>query len=144
LKPYTVGHQRLEVVNDVFSGVEYVLSCRPATSRTVSSMTPCCRVARYCSDTRRVVNRSALHYSHTVAACPHVLPALNMLFARTSYMPMMVLTSGVLEIYARALGTCEPSCTGMSARLFFMLISRGPHDMWQSGALPAGRQDLES
>jgi hypothetical protein len=144
LEPYTVGHQQLEIVNDVFSGAEYVLSCRPATSHTVSSMAPCCRVARYCSGTRRVVNRSALHYSHTVAACPHVLSTLNVLFARTSYMPMMVLMSGVLEIYACALGTCEPSCTGMPARLFFMLISHGPHDTWQSGALPARRQDLES
>jgi hypothetical protein len=44
------------------------------------------------------------------ATYPHVLQAL----------------SGTLEICARALGTCVPSCTGKIARLFFMLESRGP------------------
>jgi hypothetical protein len=36
LDPYTVGHYMLEVSNDVFSGMENVLSCRPATLRTGS------------------------------------------------------------------------------------------------------------
>jgi hypothetical protein len=36
------------------------------------------------------------------------------------YRHMMVLTSGALETCTRALGTCELSCTGRPARLFFM------------------------
>jgi hypothetical protein len=34
----------LEVVNDVFNGMEYALSYRPARSHSVSSMTPYCRI----------------------------------------------------------------------------------------------------
>jgi hypothetical protein len=57
LEPYTIWYQRLEVANDVFSDVEYLLSYRPATSHTVSSMSPCCPVIWYCSCARRGVNR---------------------------------------------------------------------------------------
>jgi hypothetical protein len=67
-----------------------------------------------------------MHYSHTVAACLHVLQTLTMLPARTSYRPMMALISGALEMYECAMGTCVPSCTGMTARLFFILEARGP------------------
>jgi hypothetical protein len=41
--------------------------------------------------------------------------------------PMMVLLSGALKTYARALETCVPNCTGRTARLFFMLEARNPH-----------------
>jgi hypothetical protein len=68
----------------------------------------------------------ALHYSCTIAACPHVLHALNALPAHMSYSPMMTLTSGTLETCARALRICESSCTGRPARLFFMFKTRGP------------------
>jgi hypothetical protein len=44
------------------------------------------------------------------AACLHVLQAL----------------SGALETCTRALGSCMPSYTGRTARLFFMLEVRGP------------------
>jgi hypothetical protein len=69
---------------------------------------------------------SMLHYSRTVAVCPHVLQALIALHARTSYRPMMDLTSGTLQTYTRALGTCKPSYTAMPIRLFFMFEARGP------------------
>jgi hypothetical protein len=58
LDPYIVGSYRLEVANDVFNDIEYVLSCRPATSHSVRSMTSCCRVAQYYSGALRVVNRT--------------------------------------------------------------------------------------
>jgi hypothetical protein len=67
-----------------------------------------------------------LHYSHTVAACLHALQALTTLPVRTSCRPMMALKSGALEMCVRALGTCVPSCTGRTARLFFMLEANGP------------------
>jgi hypothetical protein len=67
---------------------------------------------------------SALHYSHIVAACPHVLQVLNVLPVRTSYMPIMALMSGALETYVCALGTYEPSCTSRPAMLFFMFEAR--------------------
>jgi hypothetical protein len=67
-----------------------------------------------------------MHYSHTVAACLHVLQALTMLPARTSYRLMMALISGALEMYECAMGTCVPSCTGRTAMLFFILEARGP------------------
>jgi hypothetical protein len=38
----------------------------------------------------------------------------------------MTLTWGALETCVRALGTCVPSCTDRSARLFFMLKTHGP------------------
>jgi uncharacterized protein YqgV (UPF0045/DUF77 family) len=67
----------------------------------------------------------ALHYSHTVATCLHALQALTVLHDRMSYRPMMTLMSGVLETCMRVLGTCVPSYTNKSARLFFMLEIRG-------------------
>jgi uncharacterized protein YqgV (UPF0045/DUF77 family) len=67
----------------------------------------------------------ALHYSHIVATCLHVLQALTVLHDRMSYRPMMTLMSGVLETCMRVLGTCVSSCTSKSARLFFMLEIRG-------------------
>jgi hypothetical protein len=39
----------------------------------------------------------ALHCSHTVVVCLHALQALTALPARTSYRPMMTLTSGIME-----------------------------------------------
>jgi hypothetical protein len=68
----------------------------------------------------------ALHYSRTVATCPHVLQTLIVLSTRTSCRPMMALTSGALETCARALGTCGSSRTGRSARLSFMFEAHGP------------------
>jgi hypothetical protein len=69
---------------------------------------------------------TVLHCSHIVAACPHILQALNVLPIHTSCKPMMTLTSGALETCVHALGTYELSCTGMSARLFFMLEAHDP------------------
>jgi hypothetical protein len=68
----------------------------------------------------------ALHCSRTVATYLHALQALTALPTRTSCRPMMALTSGALEMCARALGTCVPTCTGSPARLFFILESCGP------------------
>jgi hypothetical protein len=67
----------------------------------------------------------ALHCSRTVTTYLHALQALIALPARTSCRPMMALTSGALEMCARALGTCVSSCTGSPTRLFFMLESHG-------------------
>jgi hypothetical protein len=41
-------------------------------------------------------------------------------------MLMMTLTSGALEMCACALGTCVPSCTCRSVRIFFMFEAHGP------------------
>jgi hypothetical protein len=41
LNPYIAGHYRLEVANDVFNGIEYVLSCRSGTSHLVHCMALC-------------------------------------------------------------------------------------------------------
>jgi hypothetical protein len=46
----------------------------------------------------------APHCSRTVATYLHVLHALTMMAASTSYRPMMTLTSGALETCTRALG----------------------------------------
>jgi hypothetical protein len=62
----------------------------------------------------------------TVAACPHVLQALNVMPVCTSCRSMTALTSGALETCTHTLGTCKPSYTGMSARLFFMLEVHSP------------------
>jgi hypothetical protein len=67
-----------------------------------------------------------LYYSHTVAACLYALQTLTALSTRISYRSMMVLMSGALEACTRVLETCVPSCTGMPARLFFMLETHGP------------------
>jgi hypothetical protein len=64
----------------------------------------------------------ALHCSHSsvrlasidYAACPYILQA------------QMALTSGALETCTRALGISGPYHTGMPAKLFFMLETRGP------------------
>jgi hypothetical protein len=40
----------------------------------------------------------------------------------------MTLMLGVLETYARALGTRQPSCIGRSAWLFFMFKAHGPQE----------------
>jgi hypothetical protein len=72
--------------------------------------------------------RPALHYSCTVASCLHVLQALTTLPACTSCRRRMALTSGVLETYVRALGTCGPSCTVRPASLFFMLVTHSPQE----------------
>jgi hypothetical protein len=45
LNHYIVGHYRLEVANDVFNDIWYVLSYRPAMLHSVYSMTLCRRVA---------------------------------------------------------------------------------------------------
>jgi hypothetical protein len=38
----------------------------------------------------------------------------------------MALTVGALKTCAHALGTCMPTCIDRSAKLFFMLETRGP------------------
>jgi hypothetical protein len=42
--PYMVGHYRLEVANDIFNNIWYVMSYRPTTLHSVSSVVPCCLV----------------------------------------------------------------------------------------------------
>jgi hypothetical protein len=81
----------------------------PTMLHSVSSVAPCCRVAWHCSGARRVV--------HSAVAA---------LLVRTSCRPMMTLMSSALETCVRALETCVPSCTGRTARPFFMLETRGP------------------
>jgi hypothetical protein len=125
LDPYIVGHYQLEVANVVFNGVGMsglVVLPRHTQSavwhRAVGSRNTV-EVPGECSTVL------VLHCSHNVAACPHVLQALTTLHAHTSCRTMMALTSGALEICARALGTCEPSCTGRPTRCFFMFVARG-------------------
>jgi hypothetical protein len=67
-----------------------------------------------------------LYCSHIVAVCLHALQVLTALPSRTSYRPMITLMSGVLETCVRALGIYVPSCTGRSARLFFMFEVSSP------------------
>jgi hypothetical protein len=67
-----------------------------------------------------------LHCSRIVSTCLHALQALTTLPARMSYRSMLALTSGALKTCACALGTCVSSCTGRSAKLFFMLEAHGP------------------
>jgi hypothetical protein len=57
LNSYTVGHYQLEVANDVFNDMEYVMSCHSATPYSVSNMTPCCRIVWHCNSVLWVVNR---------------------------------------------------------------------------------------
>jgi hypothetical protein len=68
----------------------------------------------------------AIHCSRIIATCPHVLQALSALPARTSRRLMIVLTSGILETYARAFRTRGSSRTGRPVRLFFMFEICGP------------------
>jgi hypothetical protein len=58
LNHYMIGHYQLEVANDDFNSLEYVLSYSPATLRTVSDMALCCRVVWHCSGALQVVNRA--------------------------------------------------------------------------------------
>jgi hypothetical protein len=53
-----VGCYELEVANDVFNDMGYVLSCCPIMLCTVCGMEPSSRVAWHCSDVLRVVNRA--------------------------------------------------------------------------------------
>jgi hypothetical protein len=88
-----------------------------------------------------------LHYSSTIAACPHALQAWTALPAHTSCRLMMALALGALEMCARALGTCMPSCTGKPARHFLMLELHGPQGTVRHMAAreptSAGRRGLE-
>jgi hypothetical protein len=125
LDPYIVGHSRLEVVNDVFNDM--------GTSNLV-----------VLPDEWSVV--LVLHYSHTVAAYPHVLQVVAVVPAHTSGSPIMALASGALETCTPALGTGEPCCTGRSARLFSYLrpvTHKELQDAWLLRALPTERLDLE-
>jgi hypothetical protein len=70
--------------------------------------------------------RPVLCYSCTISTCPHVLQALNALPFRTSCMPMIALTLGILETCAHALETCGPSCISRPLRFFFILVAHGP------------------
>jgi hypothetical protein len=103
LDPYIVGHSRLEVVNDVFNDM--------GTSGLVVLPGEWSAVL-------------VLHYSHIVAAYPHVLQVVTVVPAHTPGSPIMALASGALETCTPALGTCKPCCTGKSARLFFILEAR--------------------
>jgi hypothetical protein len=58
LNPYMVGHYRLDVADDGFNGLEYVLSCRPARLCMVKCMAPSCRVIWHYSGASQVVNRA--------------------------------------------------------------------------------------
>jgi hypothetical protein len=58
LNPYIAGHYRLEVANNVFNGMEHVLSCRPTTLHTVHGMASSRWVTWHCSSAPRVVNRA--------------------------------------------------------------------------------------
>jgi hypothetical protein len=71
--------------------------------------------------------RPVLYYSCTISACPHVLQALNALPFRTSCMPMMALTLGILETCTHALETCGPSCISRPLRFFFILAPETSH-----------------
>jgi hypothetical protein len=56
----------------------------------------------------------------------------------------MALMSGTLKAYARTIGTCVPSCTGRSTRLFFMLEARDPWGMWQCWSPPQSGGEVQS
>jgi hypothetical protein len=68
----------------------------------------------------------ALHFSSIVAACSHILQALNAWHTHMSCRPMMALTLGALEMCERALRICEPCCIGRPVRLFFMFEAHDP------------------
>jgi hypothetical protein len=89
----------------------------------------------------------ALHCSRIVAAYLHALQALTALLVRTSYRPMMALTSGALETCARALRTCVPSCTDRPARFSLCLrptAHKEPSDMWHRRSPPQPRGEVQS
>jgi hypothetical protein len=71
LNPYIAGHYWLEVANDVFNDIEYVMSCHLTTLRMVCGMAPSCWVIWHYSGGLRVVNRAIVvlwpHYSRLSA-----------------------------------------------------------------------------
>jgi hypothetical protein len=79
-------------------------------------------VAVHCEWSTRLV----LYYSCTIAACPHVLQALNALPTCTSCKPMMTLMLGISETCVHALETHGPSCIGRPARDFFIFVAHLP------------------
>jgi hypothetical protein len=126
LDPYIVGHYRLEVANDVFNDVGtsglVVLPCRTCSVVWHHATGSPYTVAVSCEWSTGLT----LHSRCTVATCPHILQALTVVPVYTSCRPMMALTSGGLETCVRVLGIGDPCCTGMLARLFFMLEAHGP------------------
>jgi hypothetical protein len=58
LKPYTVWFYRLDIANDIFNDVEYVMSCYSAMLRSVSGMATSCQVVSHCSYVLWAVNRA--------------------------------------------------------------------------------------
>jgi hypothetical protein len=133
LDPYIVGHYWVEVGNDVFNNMG--TSDLVALPRRTRSAVSHCAVGSPC--TIAVPGEWSvvlpLHCSYIVATCPHVLQALTMVPARTFCRPMMALTSGTMEMCARALGIGEPCYTGRHVRLFLCLrptAHRGLQDVW--------------
>jgi hypothetical protein len=70
-----------------------------------------------------------LQCSFIVAACLHVLQALNAQLARASCRLMMALTLGVLETCMHTLETREPSCIGRPTRPFSIYLR--PVALWE-------------
>jgi hypothetical protein len=119
LIPYIVGHYRLEVANDVFNVMGYVLSCHPAMSHSVCSMTSCCRDAWYCSGALRVVNRAGA-VLQTQCSCMFTCLAVIKCTA-CSHVLQTHDGSDVMRIENMCTWeTREPRCIGMTARFFFI------------------------
>jgi hypothetical protein len=70
-----------------------ILPCRPQSTAWRRAVGPANTIA----EPSEWSIGPALHCSHIIATCPHLLQALTMLPARTSYRVMMALTSGTLE-----------------------------------------------
>jgi hypothetical protein len=98
----------------------------PATLHSVSSVALSCQVTCTVAVPAKWSIVLPLHYSHTIATYLHTMQALTVLPVRTSCRRIMALMSDALEMCAHALGTCVPSFTGRTARLFFMLEAYGP------------------
>jgi hypothetical protein len=93
LNPYIVGNYRLEVANNVFNGMEYTLSYRPATSHLVRDMAMCYRITWHYSGALQVVNR---------ASCSATRRRLELHHGRPRAPPHVPLSSVLLGSEAKA------------------------------------------
>jgi hypothetical protein len=107
LNPYIIGHYQLEVVNDVFNGMRYDMSYRPGRTRSAAAWCHAVRLPGTVAVHLEWSTGPTLHCSRTVAACPHVLHALNVQPTHMYCRPMMTLTLDTLKIWVRALQTRE-------------------------------------
>jgi hypothetical protein len=119
LSPYMVGHYRLEIANNIFNGMRYIPTCRPARKHSVCSMVLYFRVDWHCSGVLRWSTGPTLHCSrmYTCFACIKCVDCLHVLQIND--------VSDTLKTCVHALEIREPSYIDKPTRLFFILETRG-------------------